>query len=62
MTMKTCLHFAEEGTEHDADGNITKMGKIIDISFVDDSHPPGLRDGSWHFTGPVSVIQNGETG
>jgi hypothetical protein len=60
--VKTCLHFAEEGTEYGADGGITKMGPIIDISFVADDHEPGLRDGSWHFVSPVSVMTSGEAG
>lgn len=54
--MKTCLRFTEAGTEYDETGAITKMGTILDISFVGDDHDTELRDEEYHVTGTVTSI------
>lgn len=56
--MRMCTRFTDAGTERDDTGVITRMGTILDTSFVGDEHEAELRDGCWHVTGPVtSTIQ-----
>jgi len=41
--------------KRDDAGNITRLGEVLDVSFVDDSHVFGIRDGEWHLPSSVSV-------
>jgi len=53
--VKTCTRLSQEGMKRDDAGNITRLGEVLDVSFVDDSHVFGIRDGEWHLPSSVSV-------